>query len=53
MNKEFLTNQSNQLEEYLIVYLIDLVADVNDAVKKLSIAPEKKREDFAKAVSRS
>ena len=48
MNKEFLTNQSHQLEEYLI----DLGTATNDAVKKLNIAPPKK-EDFAKAVSRS
>ena len=39
MNKEFLTNQSNQLEEYLI----DLGAATNDFVKKLNIAPKKKR----------
>ena len=36
----------NQLEEYRI----DLGAAMNDANKKLNIAPEKK--DFAKAVSR-
>ena len=48
MNKEFLNNQSHQLEEYLI----DLGTATNDAVKKLNIAP-KKKEDFAKAISRS
>ena len=39
MNKEFLTNQSNQLEEYLI----DFGAVMNDAVRKLNIAPEEMR----------
>ena len=39
MNKEFLTNQRNQLEEYLI----DLGAAQSDAVKKLNIAPVKKK----------
>ena len=39
MNKEFLNNQSHQLEEYLI----DLGTATNDAVKKLNIAPKKKR----------
>ena len=39
MNKEFLTNQRNQLEEYLI----DLGAAPSDAVKKLNIAPVKKK----------
>ena len=47
MNEEFLTHQSNQFEEYRI----DLGAAMNDAVKKLNIAPKKK--DFAKAVSSS
>lgn len=48
MNIEFLTNQSNQIEEYLF----NSGAAMNDAVKKLSIAP-KKREDFVKVESRS
>ena len=39
MNKEFFTNQSNQIEECL------------DAVKKLNIIPQKR--DFVKDVSRS
>ena len=39
MKEEFLTEQSNQLEEYLI----DLGAATNDALKKINIAPEKKR----------
>ena len=39
MNEEFLTHQSNQFEEYRI----DLGAAMNDAVKKLNIAPKKKR----------
>ena len=46
MNEEFLTHQSNQLEEYRI----DLGDAMNDANKKLNIKKEKK--DFAKAVSR-
>ena len=39
MNKEFLTNQSNELEEHLI----DLGAATSDAVKKLNVALRKKR----------
>ena len=39
MNKEFITNQSNQLEEYLI----DLGAVMNDAIKKLNIALKKEK----------
>ena len=39
MNKEFITNQSNQLEEYLI----DLGAAMNDAIKKLNIALKKEK----------
>ena len=39
MKEEFLTEKSNQLEEYLI----DLGAATNDALKKINIAPEKKR----------
>ena len=38
MNKESLTNLSNQLAEYPT----DLGAAVSDAVKKVNIAPEKK-----------
>ena len=39
MNKKFLTNQSNQLEERLT----DLWAATSNAVKNLKIAPTKKR----------
>ena len=39
MNKKFLTNQSNQLEEHLT----DLWAATSNAVKNLKIAPTKKR----------
>ena len=43
MNKEFFTNQINELEEYLV----DLGVATSDVTKYLDISPEK-REDFPK-----
>ena len=39
MTKEFLSNQSNQLEEYLF----DLGATINDVVTKINIALKKEK----------